>query len=367
MVEFMSKHLPMKKEQNCLMKARVDGTTHPEKRMLGYESTDPLRSDEELDAVTCFGKLADSWLEDKKLYVKNSTYARYRYLLEKHIGPYFAHRDISHIEDGQLENMLYEKYTGATGKKLSEKTIQDILSVFRSIVNYAEERECIPAGRLKMRMPNYITKRKEKKAEVMPTRDRLILEEHLLKHRYGYREFGILLAMYTGLRIGELCALRWKDIDLENKILYVNHTLLRLHDYSDGAGDRKTRVVLDTPKTRSSCREIPLSSFLAEHLAAMHLCGYDDDDYLLSAAKTPEEPRSYLYFYKRQLELCGLPEYNFHILRHTFATRCVEEGFDIKSLSEILGHSNVKITMDRYVHPSLEAKRRQMELLTVGL
>ncbi len=372
----MSKHLPTKKEQKDLMQARTSGAylgcevgrgLCGERSVFGYEYEDRVRFGEGKDVVTYFGNLSISWLEDKKRYVKNSTYVRYRYLIEKHIDPYFAHSDIMQIEDGQIEEMLYDKYTGTAGKKLSEKTIHDILSVFRSIISYAEEKDCIPAGKLKMRVPQYIVKRKEKKIEVMPTCERLTLEAHLLKNRHRPREFGILLAMYTGLRIGELCALRWKDIDLKSNVLYVNHTLLRLHDYSDGAGGRKTRVVLDTPKTHSSCREIPLSSFLAECLAEMHLGGCDDENYLLSAGKTPEEPRSYLYFYKRQLELCGLPEYNFHILRHTFATRCVEEGFDVKSLSEILGHSNVKITMDRYVHPSLETKRRQMELLFVGI
>ncbi len=202
----------------------------------------------------------------------------------------------------------------------------------------------------------------DSKITVLLPKERTDLERYILE-REDMRSYGIFLALYTGIRIGELCALRWDDVDLDNGILHINHTLQRLHDYSGSSTD-KTRVVISTPKTESSIRMIPLPSFLIERLSAFVS---SPECFILRGTKKPEEKRSYLYFYKRQLSICGLPEYTFHAIRHTFATRCVEEGVDIKSLSEILGHSNVKITMNRYVHPSLETKRQYLERLTLPI
>ncbi|MBR6808029.1 MAG: site-specific integrase [Clostridia bacterium] len=304
--------------------------------------------------------VAEEWLSDKKLFVKESTYARYRYLTDKHILPELGNVDMGELANSHLESMLRDKFAGK-GDNLSPKTLRDILSVFRLIVCYAEDKEYITPGRLGRDIPLFLSKKKDSRIVVMKNNEREVLEKHLMKNVRDPKAFGILLALYTGLRIGELCALRWQDVDLRNRVLYVRHTLLRLHDYS--GGENKTKIVMDTPKTESSCREIPLTSFLYDKLTKLYGTGKSSDVFFVSGSEKPQEPRTYLYYYKRQLSLCGLPPYTFHILRHTFATRCVEAGIDIKALSEVLGHSSIKITLDRYVHPSVESKRRQLELI----
>ncbi len=302
--------------------------------------------------------LAEEWLRVKHATVKESTYVRYRHLYEKHIDPSFGNEKLDTVDFQIIENYIRQQERTAEHEGLASKTIQDILSVYHLLVEYGVFKEYIS--------PQYFQKIRKShlsanaKLPVLLSHERCVLEKFVLKNG-DVRSLGIVIAMYTGLRIGELCALRWRNIDLKNGFMTINTTVQRLHDYGAEA-QSKTKVCISDPKTTSSYRTIPLTTFLIRELRK-HIS--DPENCVLTDAMTPEEPRSYLYFYKRQLKLCGLPEYTFHAIRHTFATRCVEEGVDIKSLSEILGHSNVKITMNRYVHPSLESKRKQMERLAV--
>jgi integrase len=170
---------------------------------------------------------------------------------------------------------------------------------------------------------------------------------------------GILFALFCGLRIGEVCGLRWEDINPSAGTVRVQRTVERVADLDPNAKSR-TKLIIGEPKTRSSLREIPLPRFLVEQLAR-----YEQKSgcYLLTNRDTPCEPSVFYGRYKNFMRRQGMGKYNFHALRHTFATRCVEEGFDIKSLSEILGHSNVSTTLGIYVHPTMEQKRAQMERL----
>lgn len=166
----------------------------------------------------------------------------------------------------------------------------------------------------------------------------------------------ILICLLTGLRLGELCALKWSDIDLENKVLTVNRTVQRL--YTEGY---KTTTILSetTPKSEYSRREIPLSDIVLE----LFLDIRNDKEYVFGGDK-PLEPRTLQYQFKKILKAAKLPDKNFHILRHTFSTNCIEGGTDVKSLSEMLGHSDVQITLNRYVHPSMDTKRQYMDDLS---
>ncbi len=325
--------------------------------MSAYQS-DMVRDKRTSIEVKLLCDLAEEWLREKRTVVKESTYVRYRHLYEKHINPTFGKETLDSVDFQMIENHIRMLERTAERDGLAPKTVQDILSVYHLLVEYGVYREYIS--------PQYFQKIKTShlsanaKLPVLLPHERCILEKYVLKNG-DVRSLGIVIAMYTGLRIGELCALRWKDIDLKNGLMTINTTVQRLHDYGAEA-QSKTKVCISDPKTPSSYRTIPLTTFLIEELRK-HIS--EPENYILTDTVTPEEPRSYLYFYKRQLELCKIPEYTFHAIRHTFATRCVEEGVDIKSLSEILGHSNVKITMNRYVHPSLESKRRQMEKLVV--
>lgn len=307
-------------------------------------------------------ELALEWLSFKQSSVKDSTYARYRHLYEKHIDPKFGSNNLKRLNIAEIETDIRAKQKASDHDGLAPKTIQDILSVYHLIIAYGLERKYLTFRRQNNFQIHTSTSFSQNKVTVMMPRERISLERYVLE-KGEIRHFGIFLALYTGVRIGELCALKWEDVDLNNGILYINHTLQRLHDYSNSSTS-KTRVVIGSPKTHSSARMIPLSSFLVSKLSSFASL---PEHYMLTDKKEPEETRSYLYFYKRQLSACGLPEYTFHTIRHTFATRCVEEGIDIKSLSELLGHSNVKITMNRYVHPSIETKRQHLEKLQVPI
>ena len=172
---------------------------------------------------------------------------------------------------------------------------------------------------------------------------------------------GIVFTMFTGVRIGELCGLRWGDVDLENGYVHIRRTVERIANL-DRNTQSKTKVILSEPKTENSIRTIPLPSCLIEYIKTFKS---NDDRYLLTATKKYTEPHTYYSRYKTFLRQNDLGDYTFHELRHTFATQCVDMGFDIKSLSEILGHSNVTTTMNLYVHPTLQMKKRQMDLLTM--
>ncbi|MGN1089937.1 MAG: site-specific integrase [Huintestinicola sp.] len=171
---------------------------------------------------------------------------------------------------------------------------------------------------------------------------------------------GMLIALLTGLRIGELCALKYNDVDIPNMRISINKTMQRLKK-EDGSG---TYISIESPKSRASERVIPIPDFLCKIIQAQH---YADDDYILTGTDKYIEPRTLQYRYKRIMEKLGIRGTTFHTLRHSFATRCVEVGFDIKSLSEILGHSNVNITLNRYVHSSFELKAENMKKLSVFL
>ena len=170
------------------------------------------------------------------------------------------------------------------------------------------------------------------------------------------------MTLCTGLRIGEICALKWKDISIENKALRVSATVQRIKDL-DGTPENKTKLLISDPKTYSSSRVIPLTEYTAA--LCMRYKAEDPEAYILTGTRTLMEPRMMQYRIKKYTAECGLAGVHFHTLRHTFATRCVEVGFELKSLSEILGHASPKITLERYVHTSMEMKRENMDKLTV--
>lgn len=175
-------------------------------------------------------------------------------------------------------------------------------------------------------------------------------------------KIGILLSLYTGIRIGELCALKWEDVSFDENLIIIRKTMQRLQkDSIQSKNEAKTYILISKPKSQCSNRQIPLPSFLSVILQE-----YKGDKSHFILTNSPYsfiEPRTLQNQFKRILRQIDLRDVNYHSLRHTFATRCVEAGFDIKSLSEILGHSSVKITLDKYVHSSMEQKRVSMEKL----
>ncbi len=295
-------------------------------------------------------KVAESWLLYKKYNIKDSTYYRYKYIINKYIIPEFDERKISFFEDYDF-NIFVDKLA----QNLSTKTIKDIIIVLKSILKYAERKYNCDFKIDLIAMP----KNELLETQILSKKEKNKLEKQCIKNG-TYRDIGILICLNTGIRIGEICALSWKNINLEKNLLIINKTMQRI--YKD---KNSTEISIDSPKSRKSIRKIPISQKLQVILKQIknenNFC--KDEFFLTGSCEKFIEPRNYQYMYKKLLNTCHIKEYNFHVLRHTFATECIEIGMDIKSLSEILGHASVDITLNRYVHSSFNTKKKFLEKL----
>lgn len=197
--------------------------------------------------------------------------------------------------------------------------------------------------------------------QVLSTEEQMKLEGYI-KENWSQTGFGIYLCLYTGMRLGEICALKWENINIREGYLIVSSTVQRLSIEQEN-GNNKSMLFVTPPKSETSMRRIPFPSFLVPALEQISKAAAKDSFLLKSKSKAPMDPRTFQYQYKRFLYKAGVPYYNFHTLRHTFATRCITSGMDPKTLSEILGHADIKITMDYYFHSSFEFKKNQIEKL----
>jgi len=303
-----------------------------------------------------FRTLAGLWLADTKISVKESTYTRYYRVVTKYLVPFIGDQALTRIEQRDM-NLFSEKLLsegGLRGEGLSAKSVSDIICVLKSIFKYGRENgyPC-PAGGL--RYPQ----KPMKGIDLLADDKRAQLEKILLSAE-DPTSLGILFTLFTGVRIGELCGLRWGDIDFGTGTVCISRTVERIADLSPKSSAR-TKVIISEPKTRSSVRTIPLPGFLAEYLLERKR---ENDCFLLTGKRNYTEPHQFYVRYKKFLKRNHIESYSFHALRHTFATRCVELGFDAKSLSEILGHTSISTTLSIYVHPSMQQKKIQMERLT---
>lgn len=289
--------------------------------------------------------MMERWIVDIQNCVKKSTHQKYDGIIRNHIKPHaIANMQISLINTKTIHDYSMELLSV---NNLSAKTVNDILVVIGLGLKYAEELYSIPKPKIK-----YI-RESQKELRILSVPEQTALESFLYNDINTYK-FGILLALYTGIRLGELCALRWEDVDSEK--IRINKTVQRLKNGESGI---KTSLEIMSPKTNKSIRLIPLPSFLVPLVEQRRETG----TVLKNRNGNIVEPRLMQMTFEKYISKCGLPKTNFHALRHTFATRCIESGFDVKSLSEILGHSDVKTTLNRYVHSSMSQKQKNMELL----
>lgn len=304
-----------------------------------------------------FSNIASEWFESIKLHTKTSTQNKYHNMLTNYILPEYGNQPFSTITYEFIEahcKFLLES-GGKKGNGLSPKTVSDVLAIIRNISKFA-----IRKGIYVANDANAVQIRQDiKPMRVLNKAEQSQICEYILKKPEAC-SIGILVCMFTGLRIGEICALRWEDISFSDQSIYIHHTLQRIQMHR-GHG-AKTEVVVTTPKSSCSIRKIPLPDEILEILVLNKKAssGYvlTNDEYKFI------EPRTMQNKFKKILKAVGIENANFHALRHTFATRCVELGFDVKSLSEILGHATVNITMNRYVHPTYEMKKKNMQKLS---
>lgn len=301
------------------------------------------------DNVKSLGSFCDEWLVMSRSKVKESTLVKYTGIIEKHIKPKLGAVPVGELTAVEVERFSHELLHTM---KLAPKTVRDILTVLSSVLDYARKRSDGGFEKLDIVFP------KEKHGEIRvltPTEQQRFVD-YLCTDTDECR-FGVLLALMTGLRIGEICALRWKDISLAAGVISVSATMQRLRDIENGG----THVIISDTKSSTSNRMIPMT---AQVLAlCRRFVVSDPAAYVLTGSRNYIEPRVLQYRLKTYTEACGLQGVHFHALRHTFATRCVEAGFEIKSLSEVLGHSSPRITLERYVHPSMDLKRSNMDKL----
>lgn len=306
-----------------------------------------------------FEKVTEEWLVNSFFQQKRSTKLKYEVMIENHIKPYFGALDVKSVDETVINGFLADKLSfGRLDRKggLSSSYVKTMAVLLNSIMNYAVSREyCMP---LKTKISKPVSEKKE--IIVMSAKEQISLENRL-KYDYSLTALGVMITLNAGLRIGELCALRWDDIDMECGIIHVRCTVARVKT-SDAAGERGTKLILDRPKTKTSMRDIPVTTKLLELLKIAKKRA--KSPYVISMKENFISPRTFEYRFHRLLALYGMPDMNFHALRHTFATRCVELNVDVKTLSEVLGHASVGITLNTYVHPSFELKRTQLEKLS---
>lgn len=297
------------------------------------------------------------WLSYKKDYIKESTYANYSNIISNHIAPDLGKYYLKDLNNKIIQEFLLKKYKIGRLDNLgglSSKTIRDIVAIIKSSLKFAMKEDLISNFNLDFIYPKISSKNK---IYTISKQDQDKLIDYILKNQSS-KNFGILLTLYSGIRIGELCALQWKDIDFKNNILNINKTLQRV--YIKDKQINKSKLIITNPKTHNAEREIPLNKDFAKELKKFKT---DNEDYILSGSRKWIEPRTYRRFFARTLEKVKIDKINFHGLRHTFATNCIKLGVDYKTVSELLGHATVNITLNLYVHPQMSQKKKCIDLI----
>ncbi len=291
-------------------------------------------------------ELYEEWFRSIQHRVKESTAANYSMKANKHILPFFGKNPVSSVTADNIYSFISEKQK----EGLSSRYIADIIILIKTIFKYAVKIYQIFNPLDGIMLP----KKKSSEVQLLDETEQNKLQQYISSHQ-NRSTLGTALSMTTGVRIGELCSLQWKDIDLEKRILTVRKTMQRIQCPT---ATSKTKLIITEPKNDSSRRQIPIPDCMMGFLLKFK---GKADDYVLTGTDNPIEPRAMQYRFRTILKNAKLPSVHFHALRHIFATNCIKLGFDVKTLSEILGHSSVEITLNRYVHSSFEQKREYMK------
>lgn len=322
----------------------VYGKTYDEaedKLMIGKEIESRYLSGRNISVKKVYAE----WLNAVVNRVKESSFANYKLKFEKHILPEFGDMSCTELSAGAINAFINRKLADG----LSASYVRDIIIVFKTMLKYAQEEYRFRLSFKNIALPKYERKAGQKFGDA----EQRLLVEYLKRHM-NLTSFGILISLLMGLRIGELCGLMWSDIDFQNRTLQINRTVQRI---AIADGSRKTKVIISSPKSTTSRRSITIPDFLMEYFKRFKS---GSNHYILSGTEKAVEPRTMQYRYKRVLQSTQISYHNYHQLRHTFATNCMQKGFDIKTLSNVLGHSNVNLTLSRYVHPDITHERQLM-------
>ncbi len=299
-------------------------------------------------------QLLSLWMEYNHIKHKGSTESKYQFMIDTHINPEIGNRLITSLSSTDINAFLndkLEKGRKSNGKELSVNYVRTMMIIIQSALKFAvQENLCKP-----LQTPIFKIKSEKKNIKILNLAQQQKLEKYLVTNM-NPTKLGIYLSLYTGLRIGEVCALTWRNIDLKEQVIHIESTVTRIKCENN---INKTKLIIDKPKTKASIRDIPIPIFICQKILEIKKKSFSE--FVISEKSEFVNPRTYEYRFHKILNECNIPKINYHALRHTFATRSVEANADIKLLSEILGHASVAITMDIYVHPSNENKRNQIE------
>lgn len=299
-------------------------------------------------------EIARLWRADKKQYVKKSTFSAYVLLWENHLLPIFGNQLT--IEEEYVQAFVFKKLD----EGLSQKSVKDILIVLKMILRFGAKNKFAEYKQFDIQFP---TVRQRQEIEVLNRANQKKIMTYV-QENFTFRNLGIYICLSAGIRIGEVCALAWEDIDADAGIISIRKTIQRIYMVEDGK--RHTELLLDTPKTKNSIRDIPMSRDLIRMLKPIKKV-VNGSFFVLTNEAKPTEPRTYRNYYKKLLQELNIPELKFHGLRHSFATRCIESNCDYKTVSVLLGHSNISTTLNLYVHPNMEQKKKAIEKMFKGL
>lgn len=301
------------------------------------------------------------WLSRKEPLVKESTFAAYSNIVVNHLRPKFGKFDLEKITETTMQDYAFElvksgRLDGTGG--VNERTAKDIVVVLKNSLKAAMRMKLLPQTVFEIKFPSHPD---SCKINVLSKE----IQQRLVQAVYlnlNNRNVGIILSLYTGLRIGEICGLQWKDIDLETKTLHVRRTLQRVYK-KELNGKGKSKLLIGSPKSRTSARGIPLSQTLVPVLRKVQ--SPNGDHFVIGGKEKCVEVRTFRTYFETFLKKHEIERMRFHDLRHTFATRCIEMGGDCKTVSELLGHATVNMTLNLYVHPQMEQKRLCVDRLEI--
>lgn len=305
-----------------------------------------------------FSTWCDTWLSYKKNYVKESTYASYSIIIYNHLAFDFSGIYLQDINHNMIQKYILDKLSnGRIGDNsgLSQKSVKDIMMVLKSIIKYAINQEVMTNINLDFTYPK---NNKQNKLYTLSKKDQKKLTNYILENPTP-KNIGILISLYSGIRIGELCALKWSDIDFKSNIIHINKTLQKLY-LKDNNQQTTVKVVITPPKTINSNRDIPISKDFASIIKPLKI---NNKFYVITGTDIGTDPRNYRKYFQNTIKKLKIKTINFHGLRHTFATNCISLGIDYKTVSELLGHSNINTTLNLYVHPNINQKKKCMNLL----
>ena len=290
-----------------------------------------------------------------RINVKPSTRSRYKFQIENHILPHLGSVSVASLTANQLLGFLHQQRESGRldGGGLSVKSVRDIGVLIKAALKAAVTEYHFYCDALNIKLP------KAKQREIEPfTGTELQIIAKMLTPAANYKDAGIILSANCGARLGEVCAAKVSDIDFVNGTFRIERAVQRIKQ------GEKTQLVVQTPKSETSVRTVPLPADALKYLKKA-VAGLPQDAYILTGrTDKPMEPRTYQYYFESVLRRCGVRKRCYHTLRHAYATRCIEKGIDIKSVSEMLGHSDITTTLRLYVHPSMDSKKQAVQKIS---